>query len=137
MKIWLSTALLLTALGARAGAATLKDPALDQAVKLAGADQAPLVYDGSRNLPSIEAYGMAAAPASARPSAATIAAPPPPAHAAAVDQVPMPREWVAVPAPARAAAPAAPLRRYYPALGALVGMAAGFSLSVGLSKILA
>lgn len=136
MKHWMLAAAVLV-LSVKAGAADLRNRALDQAARLAAGQDSPLVYDGARTLPAVEQFGMSAAPA---PTAATGRAFAAPAHEspARIDDVPMPENFAVVsrPAPRAAAHPFSTRRRNAP-LGALLGLAAGFSLSFGLSKALA
>lgn len=134
MKHWLLAAAALV-LSVKAGAADLRNRAFDQAAKLAAGQDSPIVYDGARTLPAVEQFGMSAAPAAAPAGAAFTA----PAHdsPARIDDVPMPDDFKVMPHPApRAAAQPFAARRLNAPLGALLGLAAGFSLSFGLSKAL-
>ena len=136
MKHWMLAAAALV-LAMKAGAADLRNRAFDQAAKLAAGQDSPVVYDGARTLPAIEQFGMSAAPA---PSAAagTVFTAPTRESPYAIDDVPMPQNFGVVPhPPAHTTARPVSTRRLNAPLGALLGLAAGFSLSFGLSKALA
>ncbi len=136
MKHWMLAAAVLV-LSVKAGAADLRNRALDQAAKLAAGQDSPVVYDGARTLPAIEQFGMSAAPA-ASAAAGTVFTAPTHESPSAIDDVPMPQNFGVVPHPLlRAAAQPNSTRRVNAPLGALLGLAAGFSLSFGLSKALA
>ncbi|NNN05008.1 MAG: hypothetical protein HKL90_03820 [Elusimicrobia bacterium] len=138
MKRWMFAAAVLV-LSVKAQAADLRNRAFEQAATLAAGQDSPVVYDGARTLPAVEQFGMSAAPTPS-PAAAPSAAFTAPAHEspARIDDVPMPQNFAVVPRPApRADARPLSTRRLNAPLGALLGLAAGFSLSFGLSKALA
>jgi hypothetical protein len=122
---------------ARVCAAELQGQAYQQVSDLASGQAAPKMYDGAGSLAVLEQMSVPSAAGSLAPASVSAAALQAPSRPA-IEAVPIPQGMeIAVLRSAPARGPRAPARNYGAPLGALIGMAAGLSIGVGLSKALA